>query len=305
MLNFTKMHGLGNDFVIIEDWDASLFRPGFDPRPLIRHLADRRLGVGADQVIILQKPTFEASPTTRDPKVRGRMLIYNADGTTARACGNGTRCVAWLIADRGSNREEFFLESYSRQLRAQVIGLDRVTIDMGEAHILWDDLPDDARASRPPYPTNIQPIAVDVGNRHLIFFVPDVHAVDLALWGAVWEHWPYLPSPSNISVAHVDSTNEIHLRVWESGAGLTPACGSAACAVFAAALHNRLLSAGRDKTVVHQSGGDLAIALDRATGFIAMTGPVALVFDGQLNPADVASFIDLSDHSAEPHVVNF
>jgi diaminopimelate epimerase len=291
-LDFTKMHGLGNDFVIVEDWQCRLMRPGFDPRPLVQRLADRRLGVGADQVIVLQPPSTDLHPSNPKRQVRANMLIFNADGSSAKACGNGTRCVAWLLANRGQDKSAFWLESKHRLLRACVHSDDRVDVDMGEAHILWDHMPEEARASRPPYPANLNPIAVDVGNQHLVFFVPDVHEIDLALWGAVWEHWPYLQAPSNISVAQIAPDSTIFLRVWESGAGLTPACGSAACAAFAAAYHTGLLPQGMISVGVIQAGGELRISLNPETGYIEMEGPVAHVFDGQFTPAALAGVLD-------------
>ncbi len=269
---FFKMHGLGNDFVVL-DARASLF-------PLdaagVRALADRHTGIGCDQVI-------EMLPA-RNPAADFLMRIHNRDGSAAEACGNATRCLAYLRLREGGERS-IAIETAAGLLFAEVEGEDRIAVDMGRAKTLWNEIP----LARPSDTLSLDlvegplsaPCCTNIGNPHATFFVADAEAVDLASLGPALEHHPLFPERANIGVASVLEPGRIRLRVWERGAGLTRACGSAACAALVAA--NRRGLTGR-RAAVALDGGSLEI-LWREDGHVVMTGPAALSFEGSFDPA--------------------
>jgi diaminopimelate epimerase len=258
MTRFRKMHGLGNDFVI---FDARADEVTID-EARARAVADRRTGVGCDQVILLE-PSDVADV---------RMRIWNADGGEVDACGNATRCVALLGAST--------IETKGGILRAEASG-PGVTVDMGLPAFLWEEIPLAYAMDTASMPVGweelAEPAAVNVGNPHVIFFVGDADAVDLARLGPLIEHDPLFPERVNVNVASV-ANGAISLRVWERGVGLTLACGTGACATAVAAISRGLVSSPVD---VHLPGGMLTIAWE-ADGSIAMSGPAVHVFDGDL-----------------------
>ncbi|MFQ5985371.1 MAG: diaminopimelate epimerase [Alphaproteobacteria bacterium] len=261
------MHGLGNDFVV---FDARM-RPLAVNAGVARRIADRRTGVGCDQLILIE-PSENADV---------RMRILNADGGEVEACGNGARCIAALLmAENGA--ESAVIETAAGLLDCHAAGPDQVTVDMGEARLGWRDIPLAREADTLELPVGEGPLqgptAVGMGNPHAVFFVDDAEAVDLAALGPVLERHPLFPERANIGVAQVLSPQRIRLRVWERGAGLTQACGSGACAAVAAA-HRRGLG-GRDAEVI-LDGGRLKIAW-REDGHMVMTGPVTTSFQGHL-----------------------
>ncbi|MDH3792846.1 MAG: diaminopimelate epimerase, partial [Rhodospirillales bacterium] len=229
---FIKMHGLGNDFVVI---DAR--REPFDlDDAQARTIADRRLGVGCDQLIVMEP----AASSTADVFMR----IRNADGGEVEACGNATRCVAALLmAERGGER--CTVETRAGLLEAKPAGPDRIAVDMGEARLGWGDIP----LAREMDTLHLglsadglsDPVAVNIGNPHAVFFVDDAEAVDLTGLGPRLEHDPLFPERANIGVAQVSGADRLRLRVWERGVGITRACGTGACAAAVAA-HRRGLS---------------------------------------------------------------
>ncbi len=269
---FIKMHGLGNDFVVI-DARAEPFALG-DPEA--RAIADRRTGVGCDQLIVMEPPVGDGADVF--------MRIRNADGGEVEACGNATRCVAALImAERDA--ESCTVETSAGLLAARSLGAARVAVDMGEVRLGWREIP----LAREMDTLNLdlaadglaEPVAVNIGNPHAVFFVEDAEAVDLARLGPRLEHDPLFPQRANIGVAQVSGADRLRVRVWERGVGLTRACGTGACAAAAAA-HRRGLT-GREVEVT-LDGGPLAIQW-RDDGHVVMTGPVATSFRGVLNGA--------------------
>ncbi|HTW71762.1 MAG TPA: diaminopimelate epimerase [Acetobacteraceae bacterium] len=271
---FRKMHGCGNDFVVFDDRAGAL---GFT-QARAAALADRRTGIGCDQFIVM-----EPAPPNSNADVF--MRIRNPDGTEAGACGNATRCVAWLLAEQ-SGRTHQVVRTVAGNLPADVLPDGRVTVDMGPARLDWLDIP----LARPMDTLHLDltvgpvadPAAASMGNPHATFFVPDIGALAVDQFGPSLEHDPLFPARANIGFAQVLSPNRIRLRVWERGAGLTLACGSGACAALVNA-HRRGLT-GRRATVV-MDGGELEIVWrdDGQRGnSVRMTGPVATAFTGEV-----------------------
>jgi diaminopimelate epimerase len=275
---FRKMNGLGNDFVVLD----ARARPLPIGPEAVRAIADRKEGIGCDQIIALE-PSRHADVFMR---------IWNADGGQVGACGNAARCVAALIAaGRGGNAVS--IETESGMLGSTVNADGSVTIDMGAPRFAWDEIPlaepfhDTRRIELQIGPIDDpvlhSPSAVNVGNPHCIFFVDDVEAHDLARFGPMLEHHPLFPERANISLVQVLGPAHVKIRTWERGAGLTRACGTAACASAVAAARRELT--GR-KVKVSLPGGDLVIEWREGDGHILMTGPYALDFEGTL-PAEL------------------
>ena len=273
-IQFRKMNGLGNDFVVLDARSHAL-----DLGPdAVRAIADRKEGVGCDQIIALE-PSQHADVFMR---------IWNADGGEVGACGNAARCVAALLAaERGEPKVS--IETESGVLGAVVNEDGSVTIDMGAPRFAWDQIPlaepfhDTRRIELQLGPIDDPvlhtPSAVNVGNPHCLFFVDDVEAHDLARFGPMLEHHPLFPERANISLVQVIGPDALKVRTWERGAGLTRACGTAACAAAVAAARRELV--GR-KVKVSLPGGDLLIEWREEDGHILMTGPYALDYEGTL-----------------------
>ncbi len=264
-LMFTKMHGLGNDFVVV---DAREHAVALDAAA-VRALADRRRGVGCDQLIVLE-PSAEADLFMR---------IYNADGQEAQACGNATRCVAKL-----THAQEGVIETVAGRLPWRAEG-DDIEVDMGPVRTAWHEIPlaregpDTARVDLSVGPLN-GPACCNVGNPHATFLVLDADAVDLGSLGPLAERHPLFPEGANIGIVEVRSPSELRLRVWERGAGVTQACGSGACAALTAA-HRRGFAERR--ATVHLDGGPLLITWREADHHVLMRGPTAHVFSGMID----------------------
>jgi diaminopimelate epimerase len=272
------MNGLGNDFVVL---DARAGALPLSP-DAVRGIADREEGIGCDQLIALE-PSRKADVFMR---------IFNADGGEVGACGNAARCVAAVVAaERGT--PEVSIETESGVLGATLNDDGTVTIDMGAPHFAWNEIP----LSEPFHDTRrielqIGPIddpvlhspsVVNVGNPHCLFFVDDVEAHDLARFGPMLEHHPLFPERANISLVQVVAPHALKVRTWERGAGMTRACGTAACAAAVAAARRELT--GR-KVRVTLPGGDLLVEWRETDGHILMTGPYALDYEGKL-PAEL------------------
>jgi diaminopimelate epimerase len=264
---FHKMHGLGNDFVVLD------FRRGAIPlgAGAVRRLADRRTGIGCDQVILLESP--------RHPAAQVLMRIRNADGSEAEACGNASRCVADLLY-RETREPRVRIETTAGLLEAEARADRSFAVDMGPARTAWYEIPlsramDTDRVDLTSGPLT-EAVCTNVGNPHATFFVDDVDTIDLASLGPALEHHPLLPERANIGVAEIRSPRTIRLRVWERGAGITRACGTGACAALVAA-HRRGLTERR--AAVELDGGTLDIAW-REDGHVIMTGPATLSFEG-------------------------
>lgn len=267
---FYKMHGLGNDFVVV-DARHDLFDADTDR---ITAVADRRTGVGCDQFIVITPP--------RNGAATAGMRIFNADGGEVEACGNGARCVAWLLMQDGP--EQVRIESQGGLLvarRAGNGGPDNVTIDMGPAGVGWEDIPlaedcDTLHLDLTVGPLS-DPCAVSIGNPHCIFFVEDAEAVDVAELGPQVETHPMFPNRTNVEFVSPLGPNHLRMRVWERGVGITRACGTGACATVVAARRRYLVDG---PTVVTLDGGDLEIEWS-STGHVLMTGPAALSYRGE------------------------
>jgi len=272
---FRKMHGLGNDFVVIDQRRETAAIDG----AAARALADRHTGIGCDQLILIEAP--------RHPSAQVFMRVLNADGSEAAACGNGARCIARLIAEE-EGMPQVRLETQAGLLEAELLPDRRVAVDMGPARTLWRDIPlardMDTLCVDLAAGVLAGPVCTSIGNPHATFFVGDADAVDLARLGPLLERDALFPERANIGVATIEGQGRIRLRVWERGAGITQACGSGACAALVGA-HRRGLT-GRHATVA-LDGGDLDI-LWRDDGHVIMTGPATLAFEGSVDPALLA-----------------
>ncbi len=265
LVAFRKMHGLGNDFIVI---DARAGAAGMSAARAAA-LADRRTGIGCDQLIVLE-PSAHADV---------RMRIFNADGSEVEACGNASRAVGMLLG--GSQR----IETLGGVI-ASTAAPGGASVDMGPARFDWDAIPlsfaMDTLAMPVGWEALESPSAVNVGNPHVVFFVPDADAIDLARLGPLIETDPLFPEKVNVGVASVVGASHIKLRVWERGAGLTRACGTGACAAAVLAIRRRLVTA---PVRVDLPGGPLEIAWEPG-GTILMTGPAALSFSGTFDTDD-------------------
>ena len=262
-LRFFKMHGAGNDFVIIDSRGReAVVTPG-----LARALGDRNRGVGFDQLAEIR--SSEEADFALD--------FWNNDGSRAGACGNATRCVSDYVM-RGAGQSAVDLITARGRLSARRLEDGRVSVNMGPPQRDWAEVPLARAVDTLHLPLSGDPVAVGMGNPHCVFFVPDAEAVDLPARGPGIEHDPLFPQRTNVEFASVIGPDHLRMRVWERGAGITLACGSGACATAVAA-HLRGLT-GR-KVRLDLDGGVLEI--DWREDGVWMTGPVAHVFDGQLS----------------------
>ena len=268
-LPFMKMHGAGNDFVVID----SRGRGAVMTTGLARALGDRNRGVGFDQL---------AEITDADSADFG-LVFWNSDGSQAGACGNATRCVADYVM-RGIGAEEASLVTARGGLRAERLADGRVAVNMGQPQLDWREVPLAREVDTLHLPLDGDPVAVGMGNPHCIRFVADAEAVELAAVGPGHEHDPLFPQRTNVEFASLLGPDHLRMRVWERGTGITLACGSGACATAVAA-HLRGLT-GRH-VVLEADGGTLEV--DWRDDGVWLTGPVARVFDGVLSPDYIAA----------------
>lgn len=268
-LAFMKMHGLGNDFVVID----SRGRGAVTTAALARVLGDRNRGVGFDQLAEIRDAV--GADFTLD--------FWNSDGTRAGACGNATRCVSdYMMRQLGKDHVTLVTARGGLSAVRRADGL--VSVNMGAPQLDWAEVPLARAMDTLHLPLEGDPVAVGMGNPHAVFFVPDAEAVDVAGRGRAVEHDALFPERTNVEFASVVAPDHLRMRVWERGTGITLACGSGACATAVAA-HRRGLTGRRVQMDV--DGGRLEIDW-RADG-VWMTGPVAHVFDGWLSPDIVAA----------------
>lgn len=271
---FVKMHGLGNDFVVLDARKAALELSDAQ----VRAIADRRTGVGCDQLIVLRPADDGGAAGGAD----AFMEIRNADGGEVGACGNATRCVAGLLMGE-SGRDRATIRTVAGLLSGSAAGDGRVTVDMGAARTEWQDIPLREACDTLHVPLALgplrDPVATSMGNPHATFFVADVEEIDLPALGPQLEHHPIFPERANIGVAHVTTSGGLRLRVWERGVGITRACGTGACAAMVAAARRGLI--GRRAEVV-LDGGMLEVEW-REDGRVLMTGAFATSFTGVLD----------------------
>ena len=269
-IKFTKMHGIGNDFVVIDCRSLELD----NMEEAAKKLCDRRFGIGADQLLLIKGSS----------KADFRMIIYNADGSEVEMCGNGIRCIARYIADHNlSNKTDLAIETLGGIIRPK-IHEDLIEVNMGEPILEGRDIPVDldGRVISKPLAVEVETFeitCVSMGNPHCVIFVDDVENFPLAHYGPVLEKHKLFPNRINVEFVQVLNDREIKMRVWERGSGETLACGTGACA-------SAVASALNDKThrrvTVHLTGGDLDI-LWGEDNLVYMTGSAEEVFEGVIN----------------------
>ena len=267
-LPFMKMHGLGNDFVVI---DARARAVAVTP-DLARALGDRHRGVGFDQLAVM----------TADGPGDVHLTFWNADGSMSAACGNATRCIARFLMEE-TGRDALHLTTARGDLFARDAGGGLTSVNMGQPQLLWDEIPLAEAMETLHLPIEGDPVATGMGNPHCTFFVPDAEVIPLDTFGPRYEHHPLYPERTNVQVAQIVGPDHIRMRVWERGAGVTLASGSSSCAVAVAAARRGLT--GR-RVRIDLDGGTLQV--DWAEDGVWMTGPTAHVFSGVLTPAFLA-----------------
>ena len=256
-----KMHGLGNDFVVVDE-------RGITPRvtaDVAMAIADRHRGVGFDQLAVLT--------TTESADVH--LTFYNQDGSLSAACGNATRCIARHLMDE-TGRDALTITTDRGTLYAQDAGNGLTSVNMGQPQLTWDEVPLAREMDTLELPIDGAPTATGMGNPHCTFFVKNAEAIDLAACGSEIEHHPLYPQRTNVQFASVIGPDHLRMRVWERGVGITLASGSSSCATAVAAARRGLT--GRDVTI-ELDGGTIWVSW-RDDG-VWMTGPTAHVFDGQ------------------------
>ena len=268
-LRFMKMHGLGNDFVVL---DARGDAAAVNPR-LVRALADRHRGVGFDQLVVIEP----------DPEATARLGFFNADGSRSGTCGNATRCVARYLMDR-TGATALHLRTDGGLLACADAGGGLTRVNMGLPALDWQSIPLARELDTLHLPIPGDPAAVGMGNPHMVFFVADAEAVDLAAFGPAHETHELYPERTNVEIAAPLAPDALRLRIWERGTGITLASGSCACAAAVAAARRGLT--GR-AVRVEVDGGTLQI--DWREDGVWMTGPTAHVFDGMLTETFLAA----------------
>ena len=277
--DFVKMNGLGNEIVVV---DMRAQPAAIGPDEL--RAAAKPAGAPYDQLMALYPP--------RTPGTNSFVRIYNNDGSEVGACGNGMRCVAALIAPEGGTEALLFETKAGLVQTWKAPQPGQFTVDMGAPRLAWNEIPlaEEFRDTRAielqigpiDAPVLHSPAVVSMGNPHAIFWVDDVHAYDLAKFGPLLEHHPIFPERANITLARILTREHVTIRTWERGAGLTKACGTAACATVVAAVRLRRMER---KAKVTLPGGDLIVEWREDTNHVLMTGPVELEYRGRFDPA--------------------
>jgi diaminopimelate epimerase len=267
---FKKMHGLGNDFVVV-DARIDPFQPS---AAVAQRIADRHFGVGCDQLIVLERPL--------DPAAQVFMRIYNADGSQAEACGNATRCVARLLFEESGIPP--VVQTVAGLLPTQRLPDGQYSVGMGPAFLEWQDVPLSEATDTLNLPELVPglgaPVAVSIGNPHCVFFVEDADVMDFAPIGREIEHHPLFPNRTNVQFVTPIGRTYIRHRVWERGVGITGASGSGACAGAVASLRRGLVDG---PVSVFLDGGLLVIDWDQSSNQITMTGTATFAFNGGLS----------------------
>ena len=272
-VNFTKMHGLGNDFVVIDAirQDISL------TANQVRLIADRHFGVGCDQLLLVEKPDRDGADF--------RYRIFNADGGEVEQCGNGARCFAVFVRDKGlTTSDTITVDTHGGRIILQIEQDGQVTVDMGTPVFIPEKIPFLAENQQDTYQllVNGHEYAIGVvsmGNPHAVLLVDDVEAADVDSIGAAIESHERFPRHVNVGFMQVQARDDIHLRVFERGAGETLACGTGACAAVASGIRQGLLD---DRVAVHLPGGTLYISWQGIGQPLYMTGPATTVFEGTI-----------------------
>ena len=267
---FVKMHGLRNDFVIVDGRETP-YTPCVEE---IIHICDRHEGIGADELLVVEPP--------RSGKAYAFLRIINPDGREVETCGNGSRCVGWLLLQE-SGHKEITIETLGGQLKCRDAGDKLVTVEMGRLRTGWQEIPlsrkmDTLHLGIGAGPLQ-DPVGMNIGNPHAVFFVSDLAAVDLTRYGPQLQKNPLFPQEANIGAAQFIDPKTLKLSVWERPGVLTTACGSGACAVVGAALRRGLTDQRTVKVIMPAGSVDIEIdENDEAT----MTGPVEICYVGYL-----------------------
>ena len=275
-MRFTKMHGAGNDFVVLDLRDGRLPQDA----AMCARIADRHTGIGCDQILTVEAPRTEGAVAS--------YRIWNADGTVAQQCGNGARCIAaWLVRDGVAPAQDgFAIDSPAGRHQVVRDADGGIVIDMGAPQFAPAAIPlHGLDAAQDEYEVDVDGIeirfgAVSMGNPHAVIEVADADAADVVRIGTALQRHAAFPQSVNVGFAEVVSRDRIRLRVYERGAGETLACGSGACAAVVALVRRDRIDAGRDIEVA-LPGGSLRIRYDRVEGRVRMSGPTAFVFEGE------------------------
>jgi diaminopimelate epimerase len=271
-LRFTKMHGLGNDFVVFDAINQTVNLSAAQ----LRHIADRHFGIGCDQILLIEKATHA--------DVDFGYRIYNADGGEVQQCGNGARCFVRFVRDHGlSDKTALRVETLSGIIEPHLLDNGDVSVNMGAPHFALEDIPFVADAIALSYPLQvgehlIHIAALSMGNPHAVLRVNDLDTAPVAILGAAIESHPRFPQGVNAGFMQIISPHKIRLRVYERGAGETLSCGSGACAAAVAGISNGWL---QTPVTVHTRGGDLTIEWAGENQAVMMRGPTT-VFEGEI-----------------------
>ena len=275
---FEKMHGLGNDFVIIDERGAPMQLVEAEQRQaMVERIASRKTGVGCDQLIVMRHSGHADC----------FMQIYNADGSEVEACGNATRCVGWLMM-REHRVDHALIDSEAGLLECRLEESGMVRVNMGPPLLDWESIPlareEDTFSLSLAMEMLKEPVAVNMGNPHLVFLVENAGAIPLKSLGPELEHDPLFPQRINVNIAQIDGPDHITLRTWERGVGETLACGTGACATVVAARRRGLVESG---VTIQLPGGELFIRWDGTekdtSHDVWMTGPATHSFTGALS----------------------
>ena len=261
-LPFIKMHGLGNDFVVIDARERDIQLP----QRVISGIADRHFGVGFDQLAVISKGEFDA-----------HLTFYNADGSESLACGNATRCIARYLMDETS-KENLILTTMHGQIPAVDLGNGVTSVNMGKPGLEWNKVPLSENIPTLELPIEGSPTATGMGNPHCTFFVEDAEKINLEEMGPKFENHPLFPERTNVQFASIIARDQIRMRVWERGAGVTLASGSSSCATAVAANRKGLTE---KKVQIELDGGILSV--DWREDGVWMTGPTMQVFTGSFS----------------------
>jgi diaminopimelate epimerase len=261
-LPFMKMHGLGNDFVVIDAREGEVALS----KKIISGIADRHFGVGFDQLAVISKGEFDA-----------HLRFYNADGSESLACGNATRCIARYLMDETS-KENLILTTMHGQIPAVDLGDGVTSVNMGKPELEWNKVPLSENIPTLELPIEGSPTATGMGNPHCTFFVEDAEKINLEEMGPKFENHPLFPERTNVQFASIIARDQIRMRVWERGAGVTLASGSSSCATAVAANRKGLTE---KKVQIELDGGILSV--DWREDGVWMTGPTMQVFTGSFS----------------------
>ena len=273
ILRFTKMHGLGNDFVVIN----LVTQHCRIDKALIQKLSDRHLGIGCDQLLLVEPP--------QNPNADFFYRIFNAEGGEVEQCGNGLRCLAHFVRDNKlTNKRNIVVETISGMLEVTINKDDTVTVDMGKPVLTPKNIPFTAPSYQTVYQIDVEGLPMDIsaismGNPHAILLVDDVEQASVSELGPQIEHHVSFPNQVNAGFMEIVSSKEIKLRVFERGAGETRACGTGACAAVVAGRLREQLDAN---VKVHLPGGELLIEWQGEGNSVKMTGEASTVFRGQI-----------------------